>query len=114
MALLDPLPGGGQRAAEILMAEIGTEMSRLPSATHRASWAGMCPGQHARGGKRLSGQTRKGRRWLRPLLGASAHVASKTQNTDLAAQYRRLAARRGKKRARLAVGHTILTIVYPL
>ena len=87
-------------------------MSRFPSAKHLASWAGMCPGNHESGGKRLSGKTRKGSRWLRQSLVEIAHVASKTKNTYLAAQYRRIAARRGKKRALIAVGHTILIIVY--
>jgi transposase len=114
IALLDTIPGVGQRAAEILIAEIGTDMSRFPSAKHLASWAGMCPGNHESGGKRLSGKTRKGSRWLRQILVEIAHVASKTKNTYLAAQYRRIAARRGKKRALIAVGHTILTIVYTL
>jgi transposase len=112
IALLDTIPGVGQRAAEILIAEIGTDMSRFPSAKHLASWAGMCPGNHESGGKRLSGKTRKGNRWLRQVLVEIAHVASKTKNTYLAAQYKRIAARRGKKRALMAVGHTILTIVY--
>jgi len=112
IVLLDTIPGVGQRAAEILIAEIGTDMSRFPSAKHLASWAGMCPGNHESGGKRLSGKTRKGNRWLRQVLVEIAHVASKTQNTSLAAQYKRIAARRGKKRALIAVGHTILTIVY--
>jgi transposase len=112
IALLDTIPGVGQRAAEILIAEIGTDMSRFPSAKHLASWAGMCPGNHESGGKRLSGKTRKGNRWLRHVLVEIAHVASKTKNTYLAAQYKRIAARRGKKRALIAVGHTILTIVY--
>ena len=112
IALLDTIPGVGQRAAEILIAEIGTDMSRFPSAKHLASWAGMCPGTHESGGKRLSGKTRKGNRWLRQVLVEIAHVASKTKNTYLAAQYKRIAARRGKKRALIAVGHTILTIVY--
>ena len=112
IALLDTIPGGGQRAAEILLAEIGSDMSRFPSAKHLASWAGMCPGNHESGGKRLSGKTRKGKRWLRQILVEIAHVASKTKNTYLAAQYRRIAARRGKKRALIAVGHTILIIVY--
>src|SRR5262249_604353 len=112
IALLDTIPGVGPRAAEILIAKIGTDMSRFPSAKHLASWAGMCPGNHESGGKRLHGKTRKGSRWLRQILVAIAHVASKTQNTSLAAQYRRIAARRGKKRALIAVGHTVLTIVY--
>jgi len=112
IALLDTIPGVGQRAAAILIAEIGSDMSRFPSAKHLASWAGMCPGNHASGGKRLSGKTRKGNRWLRQLLVEIAHVASKTKNTYLAAQYKRIAARRGKNRALIAVGHTILTIVY--
>ena len=112
IALLDTIPGVGQRAAEIRIAEIGTAMSRLPSAKHLASWAGMCPGNYASGGKRRSGKTRKGSRWLRQVLVAIAHVAAKTKNTYLAAQYKRIAARRGKKRALIAVGHTILTIVY--
>jgi transposase len=114
IALLDTIPGVGPRAAEILIAEIGTDMSRFPSAKHLASWAGMCPGNHESGGKRLSGKTRKGSRWLRQILVEIAHVASKTKNTYLAVQYRRIAARRGKKRALIAVGHTILTIVYTM
>ena len=114
IALLDTIPGVGQRAAEILIAEMGTDMSRFPSAKHLASWAGMCPGNHESGGKRLSGKTRKGNRWLRQILVEIAHVASKTKNTYLAAQYKRLAARRGKKRALIAVGHTVLIIAYTL
>jgi transposase len=112
IALLETIPGVGQQAAEIRIAEIGTDMRRFPRAKHRASWAGMCPGNHASGGKRLSGKTRKGRRWLRQILVDIAHVAAKTKTTYLAAQYRRIAARRGKKRALIAVGHPILTIAY--
>ena len=81
IALLDTIPGVGQRAAEILIAEIGTDMSRFPSAKHLASWAGMCPGNHESGGKRLSGKTRRGNRWLRQVLVDMAHVASTTNNT---------------------------------
>src|SRR5262252_8117183 len=102
IALLDTIPGGGRRAAEILIAEIGTDMRRFPSAKHLASWAGMCPGNHESGGKRLRGKTRKGSRWLRQILVEMAQVASKTKNTYLAAHYKRLAARRGKKRALIA------------
>jgi transposase len=112
IALLDTIPGVSQRTAEILLAEIGTDMDRFPTAKHLASWAGMCPGNHASAGKRLSGRTRKGSRWLRQVLVESAHVAAKTKQTYLAAQYKRLAARRGKKRALIALGHTILIIVY--
>jgi transposase len=74
----------------------------------------MCPGNHESGGKRLSGKTRKGNRWLRQVLVEIAHVASKTKNTYLAAQYKRIAARRGKKRALIAVGHTILSAIWDL
>ena len=110
IALLDTIPGVGQRAAEILMAEMGTDMGRFPSAKHLASWAGRWPGNHESGGKRLRGKTRKGHRGLRQILVEIAHVASKTKNTSLAAQYTRLAARRGKKRALIAVGHTVVII----
>jgi transposase len=112
VALLDTIPGVSQRTAEILLAEIGTDMTRFPGAKHLASWAGMCPGNYDSGGKRLSGKTRKGSRWLRQVLVEAAHVAAKTKGTYLAAQYRRIAARRGKKRALMALGHTILIIVY--
>jgi transposase len=114
VALLDTIPGVGQHTAEILIAEIGTDMRRFPSAKHLASWAGRCPGNYESGGKRLSGKTRKGSRWLRQALVEVAHVASKTKGTYLAAQYRRLAARRGKKRALVARGHTVLVIAYHL
>jgi transposase len=114
IALLDTIPGVSQRTAEILLAEIGTDMTRFPSAKHLASWAGMCPGHHESAGKHLSGKTRKGSRWLRQVLVEAAHVAAKTKQTYLAAQYQRIAARRGKKRALMALGHTILTIVYYL
>jgi transposase len=112
IALLDTIPGVSQRTAEILLAEIGTDMTRFPSAKHLASWAGMCPGNSESGGKRLSGKTRKGSRWLRQVLVEAAHVAAKTKQTYLAAQYKRIATRRGKKRALIALGHTILTVVY--
>jgi transposase len=110
--LLDSVPGISQRAAEIVVAELGVDLQRFPSAKHLASWAGMCPGNKESGGKRLSGKTRKGNVWLRQVLIEIAHVASKTKDTYLAAQYRRIAARRGKKRALIALGHTILVIIY--
>jgi transposase len=111
---LDTSPGVSQRTAEILLAEIGPDMARFPSAKHLASWAGRCPGNYEGGGKRLSGETRKGSRWLRQALVEAAHVAAKTKQTYLAAPYRRMAARRGKKRALIAPGHNILILVYHL
>ena len=110
--LLDTVPGIGRRAAEIIIAELGTDLGRFPSANHLASWVGLCPGNAESGGKRLSGKTRKGNRWLRQVLIEIAHVATKTRGTYLAAQYRRIAARRGKKRALVAVAHTVLVIIY--
>jgi transposase len=114
VALLDTIPGVSPRTAESLLAEIGTDMTRFPKAGHLASWTGMCPGHYDSGGKRLGGKTRKGNRWLRQALVEVAHVASKMKQTYLAAQYRRIAARRGKKRALIAVGHTILCLGYTL
>lgn len=112
IALLDTVPGLSRRSAEVLVAEIGTDLSRFPSAAHLASWAGMCPGNHQSGGKRLSGKTRKGSRWLRQVLIEAAHAAARSKTTYLGAQYRRLAARRGTKKAIIALGHTILVMVY--
>ena len=111
---LDTIPGIGRWVAEALVAELGTDMSRFPSSQHLASWAGMCPGNNSSAGKRYSGKTRKGSPWLRVLLIQAAHAAGRTQGTYLASQYRRLAARRGSKRAAVAVGHTLLVMVYHL
>ena len=111
---LDTIPGIGQRMAEILVAEIGIDMSRFPSAAHLASWAGMCPGNQESAGKRKTGRTRKGNVWLRAALIESAHSLGRGRGTYLAAQYRRLTARRGKKKAAVALGHSILVIVYHL
>lgn len=111
---LDAIPGVGRRTAETLVAEVGTDMTRFPSAGHLASWAGMCPGNNESGGKRKSGKTPKGSPWLRSALVEAAQAAGHTRRTYLGAQYQRLAARRGKKRATVAVAHTILEIVYHL
>jgi transposase len=110
--LLDTIPGVSRRAAEILVAEIGTDLSRFPTAKHLASWAGMCPGNHESAGKRKSGKTRKGSRWLRQVLIEMAHGAARSKQTYLAALYRRLARRRGAKKALIAGGHALLVIVY--
>jgi len=109
---LETIPGVGRRTAEVLAAEIGMDMSRFPTAAHLASWAGMCPGNNESAGKRKSGRTRKGSPWLREALTEAARAAARTRNTYLSAQYHRLAARRGAKRAAVAVGHTILIIAY--
>lgn len=111
---LDTIPGISRRIAEILVAEIGTDMDRFPSAAHLASWAGMCPGNNESAGKRLSGRTRKGSPALRTALVEAAHAAAHSKDTYLSAQFRRLAARRGAKKAAVAVGHSILVLVYHL
>jgi transposase len=109
--LLDTIPGVGRWSAEVILAEIGPDMRRFPSAGHLASWAGMCPGHHESAGKRQSGKTRKGSKWLRVTLTESAYAAGRGK-TYVAAQYHRLLRRRGKKKAAVAVGHTILAIAY--
>ena len=111
---LDAIPGVGRRTAETLLAEIGTDMRRFPSAAHLASWAGMCPGHDESAGKRRSGKTRKGSPALRHALIEAARAAARTKQSYLAAQFHRLAARRGSKKAAVAVGHAILVIVWHL
>ena len=111
---LDAIPGVGRTVAEVLLAEIGADMTRFPTANHLVSWAGMCPGHNESAGKKRSGKTRKGSPWLRAALVQAAHAAARNKQTYLAAQYRRLTARRGGKKAAVAVGHSILVIVYHL
>jgi transposase len=110
---LDTIPGVGRRTAEISVAEVGPDALRFPSAGHLASWAGLCPGQDESAGKRRSGKTRKGNRWIRTALVQAAQAATRTK-TYLAAQFRRLCTRLGRKKAVVAVAHSILTIVYHL
>src|SRR5262249_6671995 len=105
------MPAVGRRTAEVLIAACGADLRRFPSARHLASWAGLCPGQNASAGKRRSGRTRQGSPWLRTALVEAAQAAARTHDPYLAAQFRRLAARRGAKRAALAVAHSILVQV---
>lgn len=111
---IDAIPGLGRRTVEEVLAEIGLDMSRFPSADHLASWAGVCPGNNESAGKRKSGRTGHGNPWLRATLVEAAWAAAHTTGTYLSAQYHRLAARRGSKRAILAVAHTILVTIYSM
>ena len=110
--LLDTIPGVGETVAQIIVAEIGVDMDRFPTDHHLASWAGMCPGNNESAGKRKSGKTTKGSRYLRAALVQAAWAASHQQGTYLAAQYKRLVKRMGKKKALVAVGHSMLVMVY--
>jgi len=114
VARWDTVPGVDRIAAWGLVAEMGIDMEQFPSAQHLASWGGVCPGNQESGGKRLSGKTRKGNPWLRRILGQSAWAAARTKNTYVAAQFRRLAAKRGRQRAIVAVGHSLLVAGYHL
>ena len=109
---IDDIPGIATRTAQAILGEIGTDMSRFPTAGHLASWAGVSPGNNMSAGKRKSGRTRRGNRWLRSALVQAARAAARTTGTYLNAQYHRLAARRGDKRAILAVAHSILVIIF--
>jgi transposase len=110
--LLDTIPGVDRRTAEVIIAECGPDMSRFPSASHLASWAGMCPGNNESGGKRRSGKTRKGSKWLRKALVEAAHGAARSKGTYLAAHYARIRGQRGPAKAAVATGHSILVIGY--
>jgi transposase len=112
LARLDSIPGIARRTAEVIVAELGCDMTRFPTAGHAASWAGLCPGNHESAGKRLSGRTRFANRVLRQALVESARGAVFKRDSYLAAQYRRLVKRRGDKKAVVAVAHTILVIAY--
>ncbi|MFJ4786650.1 IS110 family transposase [Streptomyces sp. NPDC088794] len=110
--LLATIPGVSTRSAEMILAEIGADMTRFPSAAHLASWAGMCPGNYESAGKHTSGKSRPGDPWLKSALGLAATAAARSKNTYLASRYKRIAIRRGKKRALVAVGHTILASIW--
>lgn len=109
---LDTIPGIDLRAAENIIVEVGADMERFASAAHLASWVGMCPGNNESAGKRKSGKTTKGNRWLRVVLVQCAWAASRSKGTHLRQLYGRLVGRRGKKRALVAVAHRLLVIIY--
>ena len=112
IALLDTIPGLGRKVALVVVAEIGLDMSRFPTAGHLASWAGLCPGNHESAGKRSSGKTTNGDTYLRSALVQAAWAATRTKNTYLAAQYHRLVKRMGRKKALVAVAHSMLVMAY--
>jgi transposase len=106
------IPGVDRRIAEAIIGEIGVDMTKFATPGHLASWAGMCPGQHESAGKSKKGTARRGDSWLQRHLAIAAMAAARTKGTYLASQYHRLAPRRGKMRARKAVGHTILVAAW--
>ena len=108
VALLDTIPGVNERIAEVMLAEMGLDMSQFPTAADLASWAGLAPGNHQSGGKRYSGRTTKGNKALSSIMVQAAWSAVRTKDTFLKSRYHRLAARRGKKRAVVAVAHSML------
>jgi transposase len=114
LRLLQTIPGIHETAAAAIVAEIGTDMSCFPSAKHLASWAGLCPGNKQSGGKRLKEGITAGNPWLRGILGEVVWAISHTRDNYLAAQFRRLAKRRGVHKAAVAVAHSVLVIIYHL
>lgn len=112
MTLLDTIPGVARQSAELLLAEVGTDMQRFPSAAHLCKWAGVCPGNYESAGKHYCGKTPPSNRWLRGMLVQMANAAVRCNSSYFATVYRRLAARRGHKRAIVAVAHRLLIAVY--
>jgi len=109
---LEKIPGVGRRSAEIILAEIGTDMSRFPSAAHLCSWAGVAPGNNKSAGKQKHGRTTKGNSTLKTTLTQCAQSVKKCKDSFFSAQYQRIVARRGKNRATVAVAHSMLTAIY--
>src|SRR5215208_545213 len=114
LVILDSIPGIGRWSAEVILAEVGTDMARFPTAGHLASWAGMCPGHNESAGKRRSGTTRKGSPWLRVTLTEAAYAAGRSKETYLSGRYHRLIGRKGKKKTAIAVGRVILELCHHL
>ncbi len=112
IAAIDELPGIARRSAEVIIAEIGSDMGRFPSAAHLCSWAGVCPGNHQSAGKRSHGKTTKGNKALKSILTQCAKAARNCKDSYFSAQYQRIAARRGKNRATIAVAHSMLIAIY--
>jgi len=111
---LDAIPGMGRRAAEEILGEIGTDMGRFPTAAHLASWAKLCPGNHESAGRRRNTSTGKGNGWLQSTLTEVAHGAVRAKDSYFSALYRRIAPRRGKQRAIIAVAHAILKTIHAM
>jgi len=109
---LDSIPGINRRTAEVIIAEVGVDMSAFPTAAHLASWAALCPGNNESAGKHKSGRTRKGNRWLRTALIEAAAGASRAKDSALQARFRRVLRHRGPKKAVVALAHTLLRIAY--
>ena len=112
LTLVQTIPGIRATSAAAILAEIGTDMTRFPSAKHLASWAGLCPGNKQSGGRRLQAATNRGNRWLRAVFGEVVWAVRHTKDNDLVAQYRRLARRRGVHKAVLAVAYTLIVVIY--
>ena len=112
VALLTTIPGVGKNTAEMVVSEIGTNMERFPSANHLSAWGGVAPANNTSGGKILNGTTRQGNKALKAGLVQAAHAAARTKATFLSAQFKRVAKRRGGKRAAMAVAHSLLIIIY--
>jgi len=112
VAAIDAIPGFDVRGAQNVIAEIGTDMSRFPTAGRLASWAGMCPGNHKTGGRSRGGKTTRGSRWLRTTLIQAAAAAKRTRKSCFRAQYNRLVRRMGKKKAQKAVAHSLLVTIW--
>lgn len=109
---LDTIPGVDRETAQVLLAEIGKDMSRFPSSAHLCSWATLCPGNHESAGKRKKGTTRRGNRWLKGALTQSAWAAQRTKGTYVSVLFQRIKRRRGAKRAVIAVAHSLLVAAY--